>query len=184
MKNLLALLLILFSISSCNIQFSGYMSDDLYYSVPLSNNNQYIDLHDRYLYMKTRGNRWQSFDDDFNYWNIRPGFVVPNYNRWYNIYDPFLSTRIPAYPFFGQNFNYSIINYNQTIYNNRQRTSDFKVFTNPNQNNFQRNEPRKFNLNTFNNSSNLNTNRTNNSTNPNTTTQTRNSAPVRKFDKP
>lgn len=67
MKNFVLLLFVVM-FTSCTVQ--EYMTDDLYFSAPRSyNQSNYIDLHDRYLTMKSRNSRWNTFDDDWWYWN-------------------------------------------------------------------------------------------------------------------
>lgn len=164
MKNIILFLITLFFIS-CNVSNFVYTLDDVYYSTPSFKermNNNYVDLNDRYLYMKSRGNRWQTFDNDFYYWN----FQNNRFNNW------------PSnYSYSPHTFN----TWNYTQYSHWRNTNLFIL--NPNRNNtiviknnnriFQ-SGPRQFNLSTYNNNN-------SNVITPTKKPTTSSSAPIRKF---
>lgn len=147
-KILLALIIFL---SSCGV--TNYWSDDVYYSLPAQRENGYIDLHDRYLRMKSRDTRWSQFDDDFWYWNSpRQNVILP-----YSIYDPYFGYNrfrnpfvpqigwIPPYTTFWYNPYSNLWRYN-TIYNyNPYVLSNPKPVIMPRQ----QPQPRTFNLSTY-----------------------------------
>lgn len=171
MKRIILALIIL--LSSCVT--TNYWSDDVYYSLPVQRENGYIDLHDRYLRMKSRDNRWSQFDDDFWYWNSpRHNLVLP-----YSIYDPYFGYnqfRSPFVPQIGlipytsfwynpySNFwrSNSLYNYNPYVFKNP------KPLIIPRQ----QSQPRTFNLSTYGSSRNTSTSILSNT----------NSAPVRIFN--
>ena len=120
MKNIILIFLCIF-FESCSIQ--NITTDDVYYSSNVKIvNTRYIDLNDRYLYMKTRGAKWNNFDEDFSYWNINR----LNYLQLPRYIDIYTSSyyRTSLYP------------YNIKINNN-------------NNNLYKKTEPRKINLDTY-----------------------------------
>lgn len=146
-KIFLALLIFL---SSCSV--SSYWSDDVYFSLPSQRENGYIDLHDRYLRMKSRDSRWSQFDDDFWYWNTpRQNVIIPSWR--YSLYDPYFGYNRFSNPFFPQigwtpypsiwynpyNWRNNIYNYNPYVFTNTKPVVAPKL----------KPQPRTFNLNTY-----------------------------------
>jgi hypothetical protein len=145
------ILIVLVFLSSCSV--TNYWPDDLYYSVPPQRQQGYIDLHDRYLRMKTRDSRWSQFDEDYFYWNgIRPnGFFIPSWQiqpaipfsyQYYWRFNPYLYNGIWYNPSI-----YTRQIYNTPIYRNNYNPYTFSSPKSP------KLEPRtrSFNLNTYNN---------------------------------
>jgi hypothetical protein len=130
MKKLIYIIISILFFSSCKVSNVYYTTDDVYFSSPAPRKQptNYIDLNDRYLTMKSRSNRWGSFDDDFFYWNF-PGsysnrFFMPytfNNMFWYN--DLFLFNRFnfmdPFWsPFYMSPFGYGLGNVYDWRFNN------------------------------------------------------------------
>lgn len=167
MKNLCLFLIMIFFVS-CNVSNFIYTSDDVYFSSSnIKTTDNYVDLNDRYLYMKSRGNRWQTFDNDFYYWNL------PNnrFNNWYPNPYTFNSWNYTPY-FYWRNRNLFYYNpygnINNTInikHNNRTYYPPTKVL---------QDGPRQFNLRTFDNNS--------GTVSPTKKPTTSSSAPIRKFN--
>jgi hypothetical protein len=77
------LVLSIAAFTSCNVYKSGQTPDDVYYSPAKERpayvsgdqnkkqyQDDYVDMNDRYLRMKTLNrSRWSAFDDDYMYWN-------------------------------------------------------------------------------------------------------------------
>ena len=147
MKKIIYLITLLF-FTSCSIYNQSYMSDDLYYSMPRTyTQTNYVDLHDRYLTMKTRNLRWNSFDNDYWYWNsINLPYLMNN--QYYPMYPSLwgFNNRID----YNRNNlfnNWGIINIYQSNYlNTYQRQQNTKL----------NNTPRQVNLQTYNLQSNTN----------------------------
>jgi hypothetical protein len=91
------------ALSSCSTMYkSGQTPDDVYYSpgqerVASTETNQdqnqdkkfsdqYTDMNDRYLRMKSSSQRWSAFDDDFMYWNNPTWNSQMMFNSWGNPY--------------------------------------------------------------------------------------------------
>jgi hypothetical protein len=91
------------ALSSCSTMYkSGQTPDDVYYSPGQERvastetnqdqyqekkfTNQYTDMSDRYLRMKSSSQRWSAFDDDFMYWNNPTWNSQMMFNSWGNPY--------------------------------------------------------------------------------------------------
>lgn len=160
----IAILISVLLLQSCSHYNTGSMVDDVYYSEIRIQKQGYVDLHDRYLTMKTRGTRWQNFDDDFNYWYLYPNTSLigwwPNVGFGLgNVYYP--SWRWWNYPYMSS-FNYPIW-----------RPQPYLTPVLPvKPSTINTNRPRQFNLNTYGNSTNTNS----------TISVPRNNSPVRQFN--
>lgn len=193
MKHLIIFLISILFFSSCRISNVVYTSDDVYYSSPLIRKatvGNYIDLNDRYLSMKSRGNRWQTFDNDFYYWNIPSNRL--NWNPFFfdrfSFYDPlFLNSNLAftpwysvPYPYWRNSNLFSFNPYNVVVAKPNIKTypSNTRTFNNGRYMDVNRtfqSTPRQYNLRTFdNNPKGVAT--------PYNKPATSNSAPIRKFD--
>jgi hypothetical protein len=87
------------ALSSCSTMYkSGQTPDDVYYSPGQEQaavvqkeddpntskkfSDQYTDMNDRYLRMKSSSQRWSAFDDDFMYWNNPTWNSQFMFNSW------------------------------------------------------------------------------------------------------
>lgn len=195
MKNLIFFFISILFLS-CGVSNVVYTTDDVYYSSPIIKSptvGNYVDLNDRYLYMKSRGNRWKTFDNDFYYWNFPNNRFNWNPNPFFfdgfSFYDSFFYSPFnlnnPMSHLYWRNSNLFVFNsygnFHNNVnikYNNKSYPSNVRSFNHngyPDVNKSIQSNPRQYNLSTFD----------NNSSNPrisNVKPMTSGSAPIRKFD--
>lgn len=186
MKKLFYLISILL-LNSCTVYNEAYTGDDLYFSVPRTyNQSGYVDLHDRYLTMKSRNSRWNTFDDDFWYWNSMNSrtIIMPFYQPYTQLYSWRLNNNW-NYNQFDWRFN----NWNYMSYQ-PYRFGTFQSYNNIYQPNYTRKEvrsynspkhnaPRQFNLNSYNSSPSRTDNQTSLQNNSRSFAPQNNNSPVR-----